>query len=231
VYEIKCEEGTFRDHYGNLLHGEYLYVLFPNNVLYGCKLGTQCFHSYLISGLNVKAAGILYCDYGIIITISNESGHYKPTHIEMLPALSVLQRRSLCPFLFEDHSELNPKKSYQGVKYFYAEPDDSKLSLTIITDLEKLKEIINSTIEQSKLLLQARALKIDGTPVSQVFSVDSISYETLCPYYADNEKEQDINDVTIATAMKDDNDFMKQTCLWRMGGKKVSSRFIGKTRQ
>lgn len=221
LYEIKLENGIYKDNKGDVLHGDYIYVLFPNNKLYGCRLGKQRFHSYLSSGLNVKAAGILYCLYGRIITVSNESGHYKPTHQEMLPALSYLQGSSPTPLIFEDHSQLDSTLPFQGVKHYCLSIVNNNLSCELITSMDALKRLIVTNAEQAELSLRTQKLSLSDS----VLDESSISaYDMVGGYYEDEGGyEENFQQVP-------NNAFMTQTCLLRMTHPEYHSRFMGKIR-
>jgi len=76
-----------------LLPSRYLYVLDQNYQLYVIPESYGWHHSYLVAGEPVLAAGLLTIDnYGNITSISNESGHYSPTLLMMLPALHFFYR-------------------------------------------------------------------------------------------------------------------------------------------
>jgi hypothetical protein len=221
-YEIKLENGLYKDANGDVLHGDYLYVLFPNNKLYGCKLGKQRFHSYLSSGLNVKAAGVLYCLYGRMITISNESGHYKPTYLEMLPALLHFQDRSPTQIIFEDHSKLDTTLPYQGVKHYRLSIIDKKISCELIASIDALRELIVANATNAELCLRTQRLSISD-PVLEDSPVSA--YDFLGGYY-DDEGGYEENFQSVPN-----NSFMTQTCLMRMTNPDYHSRFIGRVKK
>jgi hypothetical protein len=236
LYEITSIDGMFQDYYGKALHGVYLYVLFPNDILYACQIGRQRFHSYLSSGLNVKGAGLLYCEYGMLITVSNESGHYKPTHLEMRPALSTLLKRTAYPFVFEDHSTLDPSKPFQDVKFFHVNNSAIELPLTAISTMDELKSLILPATSQAEVFLKARYLKSDDNKllVTDDSDGDCNSYPCLSSYYIDEHEERVATSSSscqvdpVLEQLKDDpNAFMKHTCLARILGKRTQSRFFG----
>jgi len=110
-----------------LVNRDCIYSLLEDNRLIGCSIQSGQNHSYLSQGHNVKGAGILYVRQGKIVTISNESGHYKPTLDEMREALiwflNVSEQSTL---LFEDHSALSSEQPLGGLRYFEASLDEKK---------------------------------------------------------------------------------------------------------
>ena len=225
-YQFTFQNGVFKDQNQWLLHGEFLYVLLWNNKLYGCKPtlakpagvkpDKKWFHSYLSSGVNVKAAGVIYCHYGKIITISNESGHYKPTREDMLPALHYLQQLSNTPLVFEDHSCLNPELPNQGVQHFEVNIENDELLLTPL-DLKSLDNLITKTTEAAVRHYKNNA---KTTPLANG-KLDPDSYE-------DSDNEEQTKKAVVQTMSLPENDFMKHTCLWRMNDPNYRSRALGK---
>lgn len=231
-YEVTVENGLLQDVYNKLLHGVYLYVIFPNNILYACQVGTQRFHSYLSSGLNVKGAGLLYCEYGRLITVSNESGHYKPTHLEMRPALSMLYTKVLHPFVFEDHSTLDLTKPFQDVKFFAVDSADMQAPLERIETKEDLKEIINAATAQAGLKLRARFESMQPL-IPLVDDDDNYSYGNSSGYYIDENEviaSASTCDPVAESSTEDPNTFMRYTCLARLIRQQAQSRFLGHRR-
>jgi hypothetical protein len=229
-YEVIPNNGIFEDVYGKLLHGIYLYVIFPNDLIYACPVGTQRFHSYLSSALNVKGAGLLYCQYGMLITASNESGHYKPTHLEMRPALSTLFNKTLYPFVFEDHSTLDQTKPFQDVKFFSVVNADQQSPLMLIKTKESLKSTIDSATAQAELMLKMRYASIEE---AKKHANNDHDYG-LSSYYLDENDVQEqvaptstaISDPMIDPLTEDPNAFMKHTCLARLIRPGTQSRFF-----
>ena len=65
-----------------------VYVIDHEGTLYGASVGESVNHSFFLAGGAVIAAGIIETDRnGHVTMINNESGHYTPTTIEMIPAL------------------------------------------------------------------------------------------------------------------------------------------------
>lgn len=98
---------------GEILTGSYFYVGLDGFEML-CANG--CYHSDLSNGEDVAAAGVACFEDGKLTSISNESGHYKPTSAEMLPFLRHIFEAAGNPELvFEDHSRVLKT----GRKYFY----------------------------------------------------------------------------------------------------------------
>lgn len=124
-FAVTCENGTWQDADGCNLMDAYLYCLLPDNRLYAASisynepLDKQLVrnHSHLVAGLPVKAAGILYFKDGKLITISNDSGHYKPTVQNMMPSLAWFTDQACAPVLFEDHSNAEKSKQNCGIRH------------------------------------------------------------------------------------------------------------------
>lgn len=117
AYKIHVENGLFKDAKGYLLNGCYLYIMLPNFELYAAKEVIRN-HSHLSSGLDLKGAGFLYFHRGILICFSNDSGHYKPTTIEMLDAINWFYQQSANPYLiFEDHAHQIKNAPYLGIQF------------------------------------------------------------------------------------------------------------------
>lgn len=162
AYRITCKDGFFYDASGNLLDGPVVYVLFPDDRLYGAPVSAKLNHSYLSSGLDLKGAGILYPIRGRLVTVSNESGHYKPTLNEMRDALLWFCQQNLNqPILFEDHSQLNKALEFIGIRYFHAFVE------AIHSELEEpqlgLDLIANKDLVSSMTILRRKALEVYDT--------------------------------------------------------------------
>lgn len=123
------------------LYGAYLYVLMPNGTLYCVPDHIALNHSHLSAGKPVKAAGMLYCRNGRMITMSNESGHYQPEPEEMTGAFNWFHDTAGYPFVFEDHSAQQEGEKLNGVRYFYIDRVFNCLS-RIQIDLADLAKIL-----------------------------------------------------------------------------------------
>lgn len=220
-YQLNVKDNVYKDSLGNLLHGEYLFIMLPNNKLYGCKPGTQRFHSYLSSGLNVKAAGILFCHYGVIVTVSNESGHYKPTNEEMRPALALLAKNSGTQLIFEDHSDLKEDAPLKGVKYFQVNIEQN---LSGPLDIASVKDKIDLSIAFAQNLFSTTA--INTLTHSEPTLSSSLSDYDL-DAYSDSGDERDPSSIFLPSQTDPQELYLKFTCLGRINKLNVSSRFLG----
>lgn len=222
-YELTFKDNVYRDSLGNLLHGEYLFIMLPNNRLYGCKPGTQRFHSYLSSGLNVKAAGILFCYYGVIVTVSNESGHYKPTTEEMRPALARLAKNAVCPLIFEDHSAVSPDFPFKGIKHFQVNLEDQNLELALL-DSTSLKQNIDLSIDYAQKSFKTTAFST--LTKSEPTLTSSLSDYDFGAYYDDGGGDEQIIK-SASTEPLPEELYLRFTCLCRINQQNARSRFLG----
>lgn len=103
------------------LEGEYIYALLPDDRLYVAPLSKIRNHSHLIAGLPVKAVGHAYFKEGRLLTLSNNSGHYKPTPGNMIEGLKWFIENTENSFLFEDHSQFNKALPDFGIKHYIAD--------------------------------------------------------------------------------------------------------------
>ena len=124
-YEVDCTGEQFLNSEGYPLQGEYIYGLLPDNRLYCAPCRKEYSndfiirnHSHLVAGLPVLAAGHAYFSKGKLITLSNNSGHYKPSTQKMLQALTWFNQKSDSAFLYEDHSGFDLKKDHYGIKHY-----------------------------------------------------------------------------------------------------------------
>lgn len=93
-YAIKIsEEGYFEDAKQGILNGEYNFVL-------TCEEEPQLLcdrdlhHSSLANGKKALAVGTLRFDNGMLVVVTNNSGHYRPTDEEMLNVIKILYKIS-----------------------------------------------------------------------------------------------------------------------------------------
>ena len=97
------QNGLFLNKENKVLNGCYLFVMLPNHQIYASQDIPH--HSYLSGGLNVLAAGYMYFSCGMLITVSNESGHYKPNRDKMRHAIEIIFNHADNPsMIFEDHT-------------------------------------------------------------------------------------------------------------------------------
>lgn len=117
-YRVTIRNGIFYQN-GEPMHGPYLYALMPDNTLYAAKTTSEIKnHSQITGGEDVRAAGLMYLLGGRLITISNESGHYKPTRAEIIPALEwFAEQIRYYNFIFEDHSAQEHGLLFNGINY------------------------------------------------------------------------------------------------------------------
>jgi hypothetical protein len=156
AYRITVRDGFFYDAQNQLLHGAYLYVLFTDNRLYAIPNSPRVNHSHLSSGLDLKGPGIFYIEGGRLITLSNESGHYKPTKNEMIEALEWFYQQTESDFLFEDHSEQNKEEELKGIHYY-------KITAAIMDNHDFApKAVANSNLIEVLKELKSEAQKLSA---------------------------------------------------------------------
>lgn len=130
------EDGTFFVN-GKIAQGTYLYIRLVSGELYAYpvmdKHKLNFHHSYLSEGREVSSAGYLYFDHlpsqfnplnkGKLIAVSNESGHYMPTVVEMLSDLMFyLTVSKNLNLIFEDHSNI---------------PTENRILIALVVDVLK----------------------------------------------------------------------------------------------
>lgn len=99
-HEISFVEGIGYDANGDILDGNYLFVLLPDGDKFKCYASDQNSlyrvknHSHLAGGKPVAGAGYLTFSKGVLQEFSNESGHYKPTVEQMKNAIVYLLKKS-----------------------------------------------------------------------------------------------------------------------------------------
>lgn len=69
----------------------FLFVMDADGNLYAIEPRSGIFHSCLLAGADVAAAGTLVVDNGVLMKITNGSGHYDPPFIFLLQALERLR--------------------------------------------------------------------------------------------------------------------------------------------
>ncbi|WP_298627230.1 hypothetical protein [uncultured Legionella sp.] len=105
------EDALFTDGYDEVLDGTYNFVLTcEENPLLLCS--EELHHSYLANGKKVLGVGTLFFEQGKLTIITNNSGHYRPTDNELLPAIKALysvskgtliKYRSFCSSVVESY--------------------------------------------------------------------------------------------------------------------------------
>lgn len=125
-YRVHFDEtGKFYQR-GGILHGSYLYVRLLNGDLFAYPMKSNemgnFHHSYLSEGHNVSSCGFLNFanitstpkHINRLMTVSNNSGHYRPTTEEMLADLAFfLSISKNLDLVFEDHSHMQQKLSVE----------------------------------------------------------------------------------------------------------------------
>jgi hypothetical protein len=120
---VTCKDTFFCHADGTFLTGAHIYVLLPDDQLYCAPIGSQMQHSYFNAGHKVKGAGVMYLAGGRLITMSNESGHYTPTHEEMQDAIAwFYQHAKGHTFVCEDHSAQDKTLEFNGIRYYTISP-------------------------------------------------------------------------------------------------------------
>ncbi|MBN9288897.1 MAG: hypothetical protein BGO43_07845 [Gammaproteobacteria bacterium 39-13] len=220
VYRITCKDGFLYNSKGQLLHGPILYVLFPDGRLYGCPVTDGKHHSHISSGLLVKGAGILYCESGQMITLSNESGHYKPELEEMQEAIDWFANTLRREFIFEDHSHQNNMQEFDGIAYYKVKTE--KHDQTTVLQAIGFDRLVVELAAMRAAALQC----IDKTRVKV-----SVTLEELmgCSdvYYGEPSKPT-IIDYTLPLNIMNYPDLLSYTCLQNLTiPDKRLSRFNG----
>ncbi|MGE3318210.1 MAG: hypothetical protein AB7I18_02850 [Candidatus Berkiella sp.] len=114
---VTVNEGQFFDEQGMSLWGEYIYGLLPDGRLYADKANMGKNHSHIVAGLPVIATGHAYFSNGTLITLSNNSGHYKPMPSQMKKGIQWFLDKCGTDFIFEDHSSFAVSADLKGLKY------------------------------------------------------------------------------------------------------------------
>jgi hypothetical protein len=97
------QQGQIKDANGNVLstdltkkQGGLMYVIDEKgNIFMGGRQGADMCHPTLIGGANpnVKCAGMIHFYQGKIVSISHNSGHFKPTKESVFEAISIFQKK------------------------------------------------------------------------------------------------------------------------------------------
>lgn len=165
---------------GTVCQGSFLYVIDKNNILYGVPRAWGWNHSFLLAGGPVKAAGFIETDTdGELLSVSNESGHYTPTTLAMLPALRYFNQHVShdAAVLYESHDEAKVK----GVIHYYSLSDIVK-KITNDRDLFKLPQLVQSSYLKAQSADQSVTLSVVG--YDAVFDVDpAVETQTIFSRY------------------------------------------------
>jgi hypothetical protein len=114
------DNGIYHNANGHPANGRFLYVVLADNRIIhvpDCRRedGVLYRHSCLANGKKIRGAGKLILENGKLISVSNESGHYKPIGKNMSPVLKdIFIPLSKNPnLIFEDHTEAAKGIAYQ----------------------------------------------------------------------------------------------------------------------
>ncbi len=163
AYLVSATGEIFLDSQEFLLDGEYIFALMPDYRLLCAPAEEIKHHSYLVAGLPVIAIGHAYFSDGRLITLSNNSGHYKPTRIKMLAGLAWFYENA-GEFLFEDHSQFDATLKYYNILHFIVNGD-----LEVLNNPISKKQIIDFITNASP---RYHALKTRKTPLVTGYDVD-----------------------------------------------------------
>ncbi|MGE3318575.1 MAG: hypothetical protein AB7I18_04700 [Candidatus Berkiella sp.] len=212
---VTIQDGFFKDAMGDFLSGPHVYVLHPKLRLYAVKVGLKINHSHLSSGLPAKGAGMLYFDYGRLITMSNNSGHYKPTFVEMQEAINWFYAQTGSAFIFEDHSMQDKNVELRGIRYF----SKSEQGLT------ELK-----VAELAKAVYEVKASALESLKISQEqpceMDIDSSSELSGDDCYTTQLADVEVM-LPVAESILDCPDLLQHTCFYRLANGESISRFNG----
>ncbi|MCE0722844.1 hypothetical protein [Legionella resiliens] len=149
-----------------ILDSRLLYVLDKNNNLYAVPSSYNWSHSWFFAGQPVKAAGFIETDNtGEISSISNESEHYKPTMLQMLPALRY----------FSQQIKLSQSPEKSTVVY---ESHDRAKEGIILTYLLKDIARLNGEYDINNVLHKLTAMGRQNTKKTSVVAKEIQGYET-----------------------------------------------------
>lgn len=218
---VTVTDGFFQDADGLLLNGTYVFVLHPKLRLYAANTDLKINHSHLSSGLPLRGAGLMYIDYGRLITLSNDSGHYKPALIEMMEAMDWFFEQTGTPFLFEDHSKQDKQLELHGIRYF-------------LKDDQNLTKLDSSELSHEIYKLKVKALEdyklhyVFNDSNSQVASASEDSYHSddgQCYFTELSDLEVKL---PMGESILDCPDLVQYTCLSRLTSSgRAISRYNG----
>lgn len=151
-YIITFRRGMLFNHAGEVLKKErIMYVLNEAHILYAVPGKLEWDHSFFLAGGQAKAAGFIETnENGTIDIISNESNYYKPTLLQMLPALTYFcgQINHYADLVrYESHDEAKSKTIVQIYML-----RDIVTNIKTKKDLEKLADLSVACITKQKKL-------------------------------------------------------------------------------
>lgn len=194
--------GRIIDKEGRKLHGFHIYIELPDHRIIAAPSIAVSNHSHLSAGMPVLSAGFMMCDSGVVITLSNNSGHYKPHRDSIRHHLTkMLKQTQNSKLIFEDHTDMskaNGRVQYIEVSSFL-EGSDHWLTEQGLKDHvhDSLKTNLNRVFshdEQEKKLVQAVSKLKIGT-----FDANAL----LSACYAYDEQ------TTEAELLKQEDDYKK----------------------
>ncbi|HHT0591694.1 TPA: hypothetical protein ACTXXA_000647 [Legionella anisa] len=141
---IKVDDnGLFYNVKNERLSGLFLYVSLPDEQIIFVEDNGKFFHSALANGKKVLAAGKLELQEGMLIKVSNESGHYMPTDEEMRYMLSqFLSLSKNINLVYESHC-----RAIEGIVQQHLVSDFLKSKHSIIKEVEVNKFTIKEVNE------------------------------------------------------------------------------------
>lgn len=148
--QVRVRKGHFTDAKRKPLWGEYIYGLLPDNRLYVLPVTSGKHHSHILAGLPAKAVGHAHFINGKLITLSNNSGHYKPTAKQMKSGIEWFYNQSEKDFVFEDHQRFSPLLVNKGLRYrkaseIVAAGNDTELTHEM--SMEMLSDLIEGVVD------------------------------------------------------------------------------------
>lgn len=148
--QVHVSNGIFLDAKNKPLWGEYIYGLLPDNRLYVMVADNQVHHSHILAGLPAKAVGHVHFVNGKLITLSNNSGHYKPTTSKMRSGIEWFYKQAQNDFVFEDHEKYSADKVNKGLRYrkaseIVAAGNDEQLTHDM--SMEDLADLIETILD------------------------------------------------------------------------------------
>lgn len=209
--------GLFYDENDVGLWGEYIYGLLPDGRLYVDRVGNGRNHSHIVAGLPVTAIGHAYFSNGSLITLTNNSGHYKPMPSQMKRGIQWFLENAGHDFIFEDHSSFNLSSACKGLKYAKASQIMNSEQGASVTKKLKASEIntlfaghFDSLTHHRQVLRKQEneALGIDEETVDYGAAAyySSESDEVKCFYINENGKEEitAVHQLSVKTEQEND---------------------------
>lgn len=150
--QVTVRRGKFLDAKRKALWGEYIFGLLPDNRLYALPVKDGKHHSHILAGLPAKAVGHAHFVNGKLITLSNNSGHYKPTATQMRSGIEWFYNQTGYEFVFEDHQRFSNKLVNNGLRYSKASEIHNSSEIQEFTyemSPEALSDLIEQVIENS----------------------------------------------------------------------------------